>query len=82
VCGTLTLPPHQRVSDHLAHRPGFIVLRDVELGPARQRAPLAFVNASALVAVAELRADAAEALPTADAQPRPARDPTVAAAIA
>jgi hypothetical protein len=53
VCGRMDLPPHTRVSDFLAHHLGFILLREADVGPARTRVPLLFVNASAILAVAE-----------------------------
>jgi hypothetical protein len=54
--GRLALPPHVRISDFLAHHAGFVPLREADVGPRRTRVPIVFVNAAALVAVAQDRA--------------------------
>ncbi|HET9595498.1 MAG TPA: hypothetical protein VFP65_07945 [Anaeromyxobacteraceae bacterium] len=53
VGGLLELPPGTRVSDHVAVHPGFLMLREADVGPAGTRVPLLFVNAAALIAVEE-----------------------------
>ena len=51
--GRLAVKKRLRVSDFLAHQSGFRMLRDCALGEARTRAPIAFVNAQALVGLGE-----------------------------
>lgn len=60
VSGRLAIPPHLRVSDYLAHHAGFLQLRGVTLGFADAHAGVAFLNASALIAVSDARAAAEE----------------------
>jgi hypothetical protein len=51
--GRLTVKKRLRVSDFLAHQSGFMMLRDCALGEARTQAPLAFVNAQAVVGLGD-----------------------------
>lgn len=51
--GRLTVKKRLRVSDFLAHQSGFMMLRDCALGEARTPAPLAFVNAQAVVGLGD-----------------------------
>ncbi|HET7824782.1 MAG TPA: hypothetical protein VFK90_05595 [Anaeromyxobacter sp.] len=57
VHGTLELPPGVRTSDFLAHQTGFIALRACRIVPAlagrREPIPVVFVNAAAILALAE-----------------------------
>jgi hypothetical protein len=43
-----------RLSDHLSHQTGFMLLRDCALGEASTPAPLAFVNAQAVVGLGDI----------------------------
>jgi hypothetical protein len=51
--GMLTLKRRVRVSDFLSHHVGYLMLRDCQLGEARVAAPIAFVNSTAVVAIAD-----------------------------
>lgn len=61
LAGKLTVKRRVRVSDFLAHHVGFLMLRDCELGEARIKAPVAFVNSSAVVAIGDEGRHRAEA---------------------
>jgi hypothetical protein len=52
--GRLTVKKRLRVSDFLSHQSGFMMLRDCALGEARTPAPLAFVNAQAVVGLGDV----------------------------
>lgn len=89
VRGSLDLRPAVRTSDFLAHQDGFIALRDCTLVPPipgrDERLPVVFVNARAIVAVAEERPPAAAAHePVVAAAPPPVPSPagTLAAGAA
>jgi hypothetical protein len=69
VQGRIVLKPHARLSDHLARQEGFVVLREADVGPARTRVPLLFLNAGALLAVAEHAVEARASAPAATYAP-------------
>lgn len=73
VHGTLELRPGVRTSDFLAHQEGFILLRACRLVPPlpgrTEPLPIVFVNARAVVAVAEEGDQAARATPATAAEP-------------
>ena len=52
--GTLGLKKRLRVSDHLAHQSGFMMLRDCALGDAGTPSPVAFVNSQAVVGMGDI----------------------------
>lgn len=64
VHGTLELLPSVRTSDFLAHQTGFIMLRGARIVPRLQQRPeplpVVFLNAEAVLAVAEKGADIEE----------------------
>jgi len=66
VTATVAIESPLRLSDWLSCQESFFAVRDVDLGPAGTRAPLALVNAGALLSVAELPA---EAQPSAEVVP-------------
>jgi hypothetical protein len=66
ITATVVVESPLRLSDWLALQSGFVVLRDVELGQPGASAPIALVNAGALLTVAELPA---EVQPSADVIP-------------
>jgi hypothetical protein len=54
VRGRLMLSAANRISDHLMHQAGFVLLRDADVGPNRAPAPFAYLNMTAIVAVSEV----------------------------
>ncbi len=52
--GTLAVKAQLRLSDHLAHQTGFMMLRDCALGESATSAPLAFVNAQSIVGLGDV----------------------------
>jgi len=54
VTGRLEMVPAVRVSDFVADRDGFLLLRHAILGPDHEPAPLVFVNARACVGIGDL----------------------------
>lgn len=52
--GTLALKKRLRVSDHLAHQTGFMLLRNCALGDAATPAPICFVNSQAVVGMGDI----------------------------
>jgi hypothetical protein len=52
--GTLALKRRLRVSDHLAHQTGFMMLRGCALGDAGTPSPIAFVNSQAVVGMGDI----------------------------
>jgi hypothetical protein len=54
LAGTLAVKQRLRLSDHLSIQSGFMLLRDCALGEAKTPAPLAFVNAQAIVGIGEV----------------------------
>jgi len=59
VTGRLEMTRAVRVSDFVADRDGFLVLRHAVIGPAHEATPLIFVNARACVGVGDLGPGAA-----------------------